>query len=73
VRQWRPHPWRLLHPDTFKSLGEWFDFILDTVSAPHDYNAYLGLLKVDGTMILVGAPSAPSTAWPPTSMCATAS
>ena len=33
-----------------------FDFILDTVSAPHDYNAYLGLLRLDGTMVLVGLP-----------------
>lgn len=33
-----------------------FDFILDTVSAPHDINAYLGLLKRDGTMVLVGVP-----------------
>ena len=37
-----------------------FDFILDTVSAPHDLNAYLGLLKRDGTMTLVGAPEAPT-------------
>jgi hypothetical protein len=35
------------------------NFILDTVSAPHDYNAYLGLLKHDGTMILVGMPDQP--------------
>ena len=33
-----------------------FDFILDTVSAAHDLNAYLNLLKRDGTMTLVGAP-----------------
>ncbi|HYO56351.1 NAD(P)-dependent alcohol dehydrogenase [Archangium sp.] len=46
--------------DTFKNLTGRFDFILDTVSAPHDYNAYLNLLKVDGTMILVGAPEAPT-------------
>lgn len=46
--------------ETFKRLAGQFDFILDTVSAPHDYNAYLRLLKVGGTMILVGAPEAPS-------------
>ncbi|HEX8440934.1 NAD(P)-dependent alcohol dehydrogenase, partial [Archangium sp.] len=45
---------------TFKSLAGRFNFILDTVSAPHDYNAYLSLLKLDGTMILVGAPEAPT-------------
>jgi uncharacterized zinc-type alcohol dehydrogenase-like protein len=36
-----------------------FDFILDTVSAEHDLNAYLNLLKRDGTLTLVGAPSNP--------------
>jgi uncharacterized zinc-type alcohol dehydrogenase-like protein len=34
-----------------------FDFILDTVSAPHDVNQYLGLLKTDGTHIIVGLPT----------------
>lgn len=34
-------------------------FILDCVSASHDINAYLGLLKVDGTLALVGAPEHP--------------
>jgi uncharacterized zinc-type alcohol dehydrogenase-like protein len=36
-----------------------FDFILDAVSAQHDVNAYLNLLKVDGTLTLVGAPEHP--------------
>jgi uncharacterized zinc-type alcohol dehydrogenase-like protein len=36
-----------------------FDFILDTVSAPHDLNAYLNLLTLDGNLTLVGAPSEP--------------
>ncbi|MFZ3215782.1 MAG: NAD(P)-dependent alcohol dehydrogenase [Candidatus Acidiferrales bacterium] len=36
-----------------------FDFILDTVSGTHDMNAYLDLLKRDGTLTLVGAPEAP--------------
>jgi len=40
--------------DTFTRLQRRFDFILDTVSAPHNYNAYVRLLKTDGTMILVG-------------------
>jgi uncharacterized zinc-type alcohol dehydrogenase-like protein len=31
-----------------------FDFILDCVSAPHDVNAYLKLLKLDGTLCMVG-------------------
>jgi alcohol dehydrogenase (NADP+) len=36
-----------------------FDFILDTVSAEHDLNVYLDLLKRDGTMTLVGLPPTP--------------
>jgi uncharacterized zinc-type alcohol dehydrogenase-like protein len=36
-----------------------FDFILDTVSAEHDMNSYLNLLKRDGTLILVGVPEKP--------------
>jgi len=36
-----------------------FDFILDTVSAAHDINAYLSLLARDGTVTLVGAPPKP--------------
>ncbi len=37
-----------------------FDFILDAVSAEHDLNTYLRLLKLDGTMTLVGAPEKPA-------------
>ena len=40
--------------------GASFDFILDAVSAEHDLNAYLRLLKLDGTMTLVGAPEKPA-------------
>jgi len=36
-----------------------FDFILDAVSAEHDINAYLSLLKLDGTLTLVGVPEKP--------------
>lgn len=36
-----------------------FDFILDTVSADHDINAYINLLTHDGTLVLVGAPDKP--------------
>jgi uncharacterized zinc-type alcohol dehydrogenase-like protein len=46
--------------ETFTQLQRRFDFILDTVSAPHNYNAYVNLLKTDGTMILVGAPDKPT-------------
>ncbi|MBC7531510.1 MAG: NAD(P)-dependent alcohol dehydrogenase [Oligoflexus sp.] len=37
-----------------------FDFILDTVSAEHDLNALLNLLKIDGKMVLVGVPDKPA-------------
>ncbi len=43
-------------PEVFKTHAKRFDFILDTVSALHDYNAYLNLLRRDGTMVLVGIP-----------------
>jgi len=36
-----------------------FDLIIDTVSADHDLNAYLSLLKLDATMVLVGVPPNP--------------
>ena len=41
-----------------------FDFILDCVSAPHDVNQYLDLLRLNGTMCLVGLPDAPVTISP---------
>ncbi|MNK81546.1 putative formaldehyde dehydrogenase AdhA [compost metagenome] len=44
--------------DAFKRNARRFDFILDTVSAEHDYNSYLNLLRRDGTMVLVGLPEA---------------
>ncbi|MCQ4323030.1 zinc-binding dehydrogenase, partial [Stutzerimonas stutzeri] len=36
-----------------------FDFILNTVAAPHNLDAFLSLLKRDATMTLVGAPASP--------------
>jgi uncharacterized zinc-type alcohol dehydrogenase-like protein len=42
--------------DVFKNNAGRFDFILDTVSAQHDYNAHLQLLSRNGTMVLVGLP-----------------
>ena len=42
--------------NAFKDNAGRFDFIIDTVSAQHDYNAYLGLLRRDGIMVLVGVP-----------------
>ncbi len=42
-----------------KPLAGKFDFILDCVSAEHDLNMYLGLLKFEGALVLVGAPEKP--------------
>jgi alcohol dehydrogenase (NADP+) len=42
--------------DAMASHAGTFDFILDTISAPHDVAAYLRLLKRDGTLTLVGVP-----------------
>src|SRR5271157_1698987 len=44
--------------EMLKHVGS-FNFILDAVSADHDLNTYLGLLKRDGTLALVGAPEKP--------------
>ena len=38
----------------------YFDFILDTVSAEHDYNFYLSMLKTKGVMVCVGLPNTPA-------------
>lgn len=46
--------------DTMKELANSFDFIIDTVSAEHDYNEYLALLKTNGVMILLGVPPTPA-------------
>ena len=46
-------------PAQMAALASQFDFILNTVAAPHNLDAYLNLLKRDGTMTLVGAPAEP--------------
>ncbi len=45
---------------TFKKLAGRFDLLVDTVAGPHDYNAYLGLLRTRGTMVIVGVPPEPT-------------
>lgn len=47
------------NPDEMRAHAGSFDFILDCVSAEHDVNALLQLLKLDGTLCLVGAPEKP--------------
>ncbi|GAB3028358.1 NAD(P)-dependent alcohol dehydrogenase [Niabella terrae] len=46
-------------PAQMKAAANSLHFILDCVSASHDINAYLKLLKTDGTLVLVGAPEHP--------------
>ncbi len=46
-------------PAAMQRTAASFDFIIDTVSGEHDINAYLQQLRLDGTLVLVGAPSQP--------------
>jgi len=46
-------------PVQMKAHAGSFAFILDTIAADHDINAYLGMLGLDGEMTLVGAPETP--------------
>jgi uncharacterized zinc-type alcohol dehydrogenase-like protein len=48
------------NPENMVPLTGKFDFILDCVSAPHDLNMYLNLLRRDGAMVLVGVPDKPA-------------
>ena len=43
-----------------KSVTGYFDFILDTVSANHDYHMYIQMLKASGSMVVVGLPAEPA-------------
>lgn len=45
---------------TVKGLANTFDFILNTVSATHDYGMYMNMLTTDGVMACVGAPPTPA-------------
>ncbi len=48
------------NPEQMKAHAGTFDFILDTVSAKHDLDVYLQMLKREGTMTLVGVPDKPA-------------
>jgi alcohol dehydrogenase (NADP+) len=47
------------NPEEMQQHAGSFDFILDTIAADHDINAYLGMLTLDGNLTLVGAPENP--------------
>ena len=47
-------------PTTWKRLARSFDLILDTISAEHDFNAHLGMLRPYGVMVIVGLPPRPA-------------
>jgi len=46
--------------ESVKRLAGTFDLIINTVSAQHDYNLYLAMLKTNGIMVLLGIPPKPS-------------
>jgi len=60
LRMGADHFYATSDPTTFTALRGAFDLVINTVSAELDWNAYLGLLAVDGTMVVVGAPEKPA-------------
>ena len=48
-------------PKALKKLSGRFDLLIDTVSVDHDLNAYLGLLRPEGAMVIVGVPPTPAS------------
>jgi uncharacterized zinc-type alcohol dehydrogenase-like protein len=55
------HYYATSDPATFEQLASSFDLIINTVSANLDMDAYLSLLKVNGTLVILGAPENPSS------------
>lgn len=53
------HYYATSDPETFEKLAGSLDLIINTVSASIDINAYFSLLKLDGTLVNVGAPPEP--------------
>jgi len=53
------HYYATSDPETFETLKGQFDLIVNTVSATLDLDAYLSLLRVNGTLVEVGAPEEP--------------
>jgi uncharacterized zinc-type alcohol dehydrogenase-like protein len=46
--------------ETFARLAGRFDLIINTISAPHDYNSYMGMVRPMGAMVLLGVPPEPA-------------
>jgi uncharacterized zinc-type alcohol dehydrogenase-like protein len=55
------HYYATSDPETFTKLQKSFDLIINTVGAEMDLNQYLNLIKVDGSMVVVGIPEKPSS------------
>ena len=53
------HFYATADPRTFEKLARSFDLIINTVGSEMDWNQYLSLLKIDGSMVLVGLPEQP--------------
>jgi uncharacterized zinc-type alcohol dehydrogenase-like protein len=56
TRMGADHFYATSDPQTFTKSAGSFDLVLNTISAPIDWKEYLDLLKVDGTMVVVGLP-----------------
>lgn len=56
LRMGARHYYATSDSNTFQQLSRKFDLIINTVSAEIDWNAYLSLLKLDGSMVVVGVP-----------------
>ncbi len=61
ARRLGAHAFALTSDDsTFKKLAGRFDLIVDSISAPHDLNKYLGMVRIGGAMVLLGVPPTPA-------------
>ncbi len=61
LRMGADHYYATSDPHTFRELRDHFDLILNTVSANLDVDAYLSLLRLDGSLVNIGIPSAPDS------------
>lgn len=60
IRLGADHFYAASNPETFEKLKDHFDLIINTVSVDIDWNEYLHLVKVDGTMVIIGVPEEPN-------------